>query len=117
MNGIPFFDTMDGLQVANDSEKILGSRVAPNRPYVESSPGLETVAGHEHAPTTANPAGLKPLTFGLLVAAVTCILTAGIVGGVTGGVLGHKTSKLSVDFYLSRIEHERLMSLKPQHPV
>ena len=118
LNGITFFfSTMDGLQVSTDSDKFLHSRVDHDKQHYANSPGAGTAAGNTHEHTKANPGGLKPLTFGLLVAAVTCIVTAGLVGGIVGGVLGNRTSKSLVYFYFLRVEDSRLMSLKSQQVV
>lgn len=102
--------------MSSHSDKIVDHSLVPAGPRTARSPIGEQAFTQKPEYRPANPFGLRPLVFGLLVALIACILTAAIVGGVVGGVTGDKHTTRSVGFYLSLVNDERLMAFELQHP-
>ena len=71
----------------NEQEKYTQNSLQPE---AEEHDGLTRVASRSK--TFAVPFGLRPLTFGVLIALGTAIMVGGIVGGAVGGVLSSKAA-------------------------
>lgn len=87
----------DGLQVNNEHEGLQTKFHPTDQPEVYYNKGGSTrpqvFAPRDDARKSEIPFGLRPLTFGVLVALITAVVVGAAVGGGVGGALSQKASR------------------------